>query len=343
MIVGLDSSIARPTAAQADQARAAGVGIWSGYLATVPPEGVNLAASWTLADFEAARRCGSPPLAFCSGWDDPAALRRLAAAWRVRLCLDCEDRIRGDGAWVDPFLQASGAGLYGLLAVHYHPAPFHVAALYPVAGCPGASWPTADRPPTPCSWQCQGTHDEFGVSVDRGVYDDWFATPIASSGGGGDGSMVQVTGADGTLHRLEVVDEGQHDPSGNRGGPVTWVAIRGGTGGLDAWQGGDGELPGGGGWVAAGTLAASPWLWTSAPLSGGGTGPRELLIIEGRWLDGRLVRKAVFTDDFSVQSEWAVIAGPSPAIPGTAAASMPYIPHRHQATTSGTTDGGAPV
>ena len=177
MIAGLDSSFDRPTPAQVAQASAAGVRVWGGYLATRP--NVGLAAPWDLASFDAVRPLGGVPLAFCSGWDDPTALRTLAQQWAVRLCLDVEDRIRPDGTWVDPFLGASGAGLYGLNSplgsVHYHAAAFHVGAYYPSSGDPGATW-FGPRPAdgAPCAWQWQDTHPEFGLSVDRGWYDDWF-------------------------------------------------------------------------------------------------------------------------------------------------------------------------
>src|SRR5262249_16766074 len=125
MIAGLDSSFGRPSAALALQAKASGVSLWSGYLAT--KAGVRLAAPWTRADFDNARRCGGTPIAFCSGWDDPVACRALAAQWNVRLCLDVEEGIRGDGAWVQPWLDASGAGLYGNAQVHDgRNAVFHV-------------------------------------------------------------------------------------------------------------------------------------------------------------------------------------------------------------------------
>jgi hypothetical protein len=165
-----------PTDAQVQQARAAGYGGWWGYIATRGQGGsaLGLLHVWTLADFERVRSINPRPVAFCSGWDDPAALRSLAAQWNVRLCLDVEDGIRGNGPWVDGFLAASGAGLYGTLPVMSHAAPFHIAALYPAAGCSGSTWPSPFPPAGPVGWQCQGTHDEFGAQVDRGVYDDWF-------------------------------------------------------------------------------------------------------------------------------------------------------------------------
>lgn len=141
--------------------------------------------------------------------------------------------------------------------------------------------------------------------------------PTQISSAGGEGSMLQITGQDGRIHRL-IVAEGGTDDLGNRGGPVHWIVIVGGTGGLDGWQGGDGELPGGGGWVAAGTLAASLWTWPERQ--------RELLIVEGRGPDGAIWRKALFADDFTVEAEWAHAAGPVPAIPGQAPVPGPQGP-----------------
>lgn len=169
MIKGLDSST-MPTAAQARAAAAAGIRLWSGYLQT--RANVGLYAPWTKAGFDCARLCGSTPIAFCSGWDDPVACKALAAAWGVRLCLDVEGGIRGDGPWVQGWLNASGAGLYGNAPVHNKIAPFHILAAYPGLD-PKATWSGAG-PGTPCGWQFQGTHTEFGVGVDRGWYDDWF-------------------------------------------------------------------------------------------------------------------------------------------------------------------------
>jgi hypothetical protein len=184
MIVGLDSSYDAPTAAQADAARAAGVRLWSGYLATHPVEELGLVHAWTQADFDAARRCGGAPLGFCSGWDDPVQIRQLAASWGVRACLDCEAGIRDLGWWTQDWLNASGAGLYGLARVHSLIAAFHVVARYPVRGCPdGLSWDpfAGPRPSTPCGWQCQGTHIEFECSVDRGTYDDYFEGDLVAT------------------------------------------------------------------------------------------------------------------------------------------------------------------
>lgn len=179
MIAGLDSATP-PTADQVAAARAGGVRLWSGYLATQGQGGsaFGLLRVWTRAEFEVARGAGSPPIAYASGWDDPAGCRDLAAAWGVRLCLDVEDGIRGDGPWVDEWLRISGAGLYGACGVHSgRSAAFHVLAWYPFVP-PAATWNDAGCPPRPagpCGWQSRGSHPGPGaVDVDSGWYDDWF-------------------------------------------------------------------------------------------------------------------------------------------------------------------------
>src|SRR5215472_16281239 len=188
MIAGLDSSTARPTPDIITQAYAAGVRLWSGYLATRPA--VGLESPWDLASFDVARLLGSTPIGFCSGWDDPAALRTMAAAWNVRLCLDVESGIRGDGPWVDGFLGTSGAGLYGGLSVHAgRQAAFHILPDSPGFD-PGMPWPSwLLRPAGPVGWQWIGGHNEFGLDVDRGWYDDWF-------GGGRDDMSTWIRNQD---------------------------------------------------------------------------------------------------------------------------------------------------
>lgn len=170
MIVGLDSAYA-PTVLEAQAAHDAGTRLWSGYLATRPQ--VGLYHAWTHADFDRARLCGGTPIAFASGWDDPVGCKALAAEWNVRLCLDVESGIRGDGGWVQTWLDASGAGLYGVANVHTNRrAPFHVLAWY--IADPGATWSSYGRPASPCGWQWWNSHSAFGVTVDQGYYDDWF-------------------------------------------------------------------------------------------------------------------------------------------------------------------------
>lgn len=177
MIPALDSSFDAPTPAQAQAAAAAGVRAWGGYLATEQRAGAfNLAAPWSRQAFAIVQQAGLRAIAFCSGWDDPVVLRQLAAEWGLLLFLDDEDRIRRltQPDWRPAFLQASGAGLYGLLSRHNIAAPYRIAAEYPTGGCTGATWPTSPAPPEPHGWQCQGTHTEFGLSVDRSALDDWF-------------------------------------------------------------------------------------------------------------------------------------------------------------------------
>lgn len=174
MLLGIDSSFAKPNPTLAAQFRAAGVRIWSGYLVT--KGNVGIAAPWTKADFDNAKLVGGMPLGYCSGWDDPVACKNLAAQWGVRLCLDVESGIRGDGPWVQAWLDASGAGLYGNAPSHNgRRAAFHILAAYPGYN-PNATWSAqVPRPAGPCGWQWQGTHTQFGIAIDSTWFDDWFA------------------------------------------------------------------------------------------------------------------------------------------------------------------------
>ena len=176
MIDALDSATP-PTMAQAQAAKAAGVRMWNGYLAT--RGNLGLLRPWTQAEFDVVRSVfGVTPLAYCSGWDSPGDVAAVGAAWKVRPCLDVEGGIRGDGAWVDGWLARSpGTGLYGLLSTHGHPAPFRVVAGYPSSGDPVSTWPTGKGggwPAEPHGWQWAGSHQAFGVEVDACWMDDWF-------------------------------------------------------------------------------------------------------------------------------------------------------------------------
>lgn len=175
MQAAVDSSLFVPSLQQAQAARAAGVRVWFGYLATVGgPGAFNLEGPWPQQGFDTVRAAGLVPGAFCSGLDDPVRLAALARQWGIPLLLlDCEDGIRGDGAWVDPFLQAAGCGLYGLQPVHWHRAPYRIVADYPGFD-PGQPWPSVVAPAEPHGWQWQGTHDEFGGPVDRSWLTDRF-------------------------------------------------------------------------------------------------------------------------------------------------------------------------
>lgn len=172
MIAGVDSSFTVPSAAQLAAAKAAGVAVWSGYIQS--KANVGLARAWSQADFARVRAAGLNSIGYCSGRDDPVALRALAAAWGVLLCLDVEGSIRADGPWVQQWLDDAGCGLYGNAPVHNgRRARFHVLAAYPGRD-PRATW-SGTRPAAPCSWQWQGTSSAFGVSVDLAWHDDWFA------------------------------------------------------------------------------------------------------------------------------------------------------------------------
>ena len=213
MIAGLDSSTSVPTSAQLADAKARGVKLWSGYLAT--RSGVGLLHPWSQEEFARVRKAGLAALGFCSGRDDPVACKRRAAEWGVRLCLDVEQGIRSDGPWVQPWLNDSGAGLYGNAPVFSgRKAAFYVFAAYPGID-PQRTWPqTPARPNGPCAWQWQGTHTEFGCLVDRGWYDDWFAigspgeTQWTSLGGAWTRVPVVAQNKDGRLELFVVGDDG---------------------------------------------------------------------------------------------------------------------------------------
>jgi len=268
--------------------------MWSGYLTTKLH--VNIASPWRKEDYDRVKAAGLPSLAFCSGLDDPAACKQKAADWGVKLCLDVESGIRGDGPWVQPWLDASGAGLYGNAPVFAHRrAPFYVLAWY-LNHNPNATWvsdPRYPRPHGPCGWQWQGTHSEFGCSVDRGWYDPWFTgTPEVgnhwtSLGGTWDGDPVLTQNADGRLELMNIggnahlfdlaqvapngswwsqwADLGPPPPGGTPGRPALGrnldgrleVFLRGGDGKIShRWQSsaGGGLTPS---WVALGTSTFS--------------------------------------------------------------------------------------
>lgn len=165
-----------PSPAQVAKAKAEGWQAWLGYLQT--KSGVYLAGPWSDAAFAVVRSGGLLTGAYVSGWDDPVALKTKAAALGIPIILDVESGIRGDGLWVDPFLEASGAAIYGDIGVmtahatHGHPA--YIFAGYP-GGPQAATWPTYGPvldPARPTGWQYLGTTQEsFGV-VDLSNFDD---------------------------------------------------------------------------------------------------------------------------------------------------------------------------
>jgi hypothetical protein len=169
-VIGGTDSAQQPSAASVAAAAAAGVRVWAGYFA-----GRNILNGWAKADFDRVRAGGLATFAFCSGFADPAQMAAQADAWGVPICLDVEGGIRGDGPWVQGWLDTASAGLYGNAGVHPNrTAPFNIIALYPGAD-PGATWPgNQPRPTGPCGWQWQGSHPAFGTTVDSAWYDDAF-------------------------------------------------------------------------------------------------------------------------------------------------------------------------
>ncbi|HUZ01628.1 MAG TPA: hypothetical protein VMU89_14865 [Thermomicrobiaceae bacterium] len=170
-------SFTAPSDAQLERARYAGVAAWNGYL-----PGLGIDSTWIAADFARIRAAGLGSIAFASGNEDPDKMAALAAAWKVRGCLDDEPGIRAFGTWEQSWLDASGFG-------HYHEAwdfpelraAFHVIALYQQQN-PSASWPTpADfaaqhitavaRPPGACGWQWRPNVIAYAAHVDLSWFD----------------------------------------------------------------------------------------------------------------------------------------------------------------------------
>ena len=180
MIEWLDSAYP-PNDAQIAAAKAAGIGGWAGYFA-----GTFILNGWSKADFDRVKAGGLRTMAYCSGWDDPAADKAQSIAWAVTICLDVEGGIRGDGPWVPPWLAASGSGLYGNYGCHGgRSAAFHVLAAYLGGGDPQATWwGSTPRPAGPCGWQWLGTHDFAGKGVDSAWFDDAIALLGFGPGGG---------------------------------------------------------------------------------------------------------------------------------------------------------------
>jgi hypothetical protein len=220
MKAGVDSAYP-PDDRSIAAAASAGITNWAGYFA-----GPKILNGWSLSDFHRVQAAGLTTHAYCSGWSDPLAMRAQGLSWDIPICLDVEGRIRGDGPWVQGWLDASGAGLYGNLDVHHHTAPFHILADYPGYD-PKATWPSnAPKPPTACGWQWQGTHQQYGHAVDSAwLDDDLFGDAggviIAASHNAsrGESSMVLVgygpnvrrdgflIGTDGNLYHLSAPDD----------------------------------------------------------------------------------------------------------------------------------------
>lgn len=213
MRTGFDSAYP-PTPAQIAAAKAAGISAWSGYFA-----GPGILNGWSDANFHAVMDGGLATSAYCSGWADPVAMKTRAGSLGIPIILDDESGIRSLSAsiselvtnvsenrrkarqmmhggearpvtewlhgeisvssWVQPWLDASGAGQYGNQPVFAGVrASRYVFAAYP-GGDPGLSWPSYYPRPGdghPCGWQYQGTHAFSGIGVDSTHYDDSFWT-----------------------------------------------------------------------------------------------------------------------------------------------------------------------
>lgn len=172
IIKAVDSEFA-PSNASLSLAKADSVAGWNGYL-----PGLRIAHGWTQAEFAAVKGAGLSSLAYASGWEDAATMKALAASWGIRGCLDVESGIRGDGAWVQPWLVASGFGLYGNAPVHTgRTAAFHILAAYP-GHDPAVSWPGV-RPAAPCGWQWAGSTTKYAANVDLCWFDAGiYGTPM---------------------------------------------------------------------------------------------------------------------------------------------------------------------
>ncbi len=159
-----------PTKSQIALAKSDGIEAWGGYLASGPNE--DLLNPWPDSAFQLVRSGGLIPYAYVSGLDDPTWLKAQAASLGIKIILDCENGVRADGTWTDPFLLASGAGLYGDATVQWaHRTHGHVSYIF--AGYPGgvqtANWPSYAAQPDPArplGWQYLGT-----VSRPYGVVD----------------------------------------------------------------------------------------------------------------------------------------------------------------------------
>ena len=180
MLAGRDSAYA-PTDAQLDAFYAQGVRVFGGYI-KLGNDGIY--HGWSQTDFARVKAHGFVPIAYMSGWDDPAQARATAASWGVAIVIvDIESGIRPDGTWAQGWINTAQAGEYGNLPVQYHTAPIHEDAGYPGSD-PRATWPAGvARPAGICGWQWQGSHAENGLTVDSAWWDDSIARTYGTSSG----------------------------------------------------------------------------------------------------------------------------------------------------------------
>ncbi len=195
-VAGLDSSYDVPNVVAIARAHAAGVGAWMGY-GTVPyPPGQGAAHVWPDTAFLAIEQGGLRTAAFFFGTADPLACAACCARLGIAGFLDVEPP-RPDGAWVGTWLARSGLGLYGLRPTLLHWRGHYPAAIladYPDSGDPHADHPADLNLGVPQGWQWQGTHSEFGCSVDRGTYDlrIFGGQPVAATIPFSDGSVPET-------------------------------------------------------------------------------------------------------------------------------------------------------
>lgn len=182
-----------PNASQCAQAKAGGIAGWAGYFKFGNDGILN---GWALSDFQRVQQSGLRTLAYCSGWASPTVARSQSLTWDVEICLDVEGGIRGDGGWVQGWLDAAQSGLYGNWGCHAgRAAAFHVLAAYPTSGDPSDAswWAQSPRPAGLCGWQWAGSHSWAGITVDSSWFDDGIANGLFGPGSGSIGEAVNIS------------------------------------------------------------------------------------------------------------------------------------------------------
>jgi hypothetical protein len=186
-------SFGPPTDATLDQAKAAGVHSWPGYIG-----GPEAAITWPASGFERIRAKGlrSPGIyvGLGSGPEAVALAQQRGIPKGEVIWHDVEtqwsmthDTVPMAQAWVSAVKTAGyQAGLYGTAAFvsqygsHYD-VVWAAGGAYYRNGPGGNPWPTTPMqvpgctpPSRPSGVQWWATHDEFGIGVDRSIMDDHF-------------------------------------------------------------------------------------------------------------------------------------------------------------------------